>query len=120
MLIIRNEQLESFRQYALREFIRNMSEYLSAAYPRKTAALSEAELHSEIQAGIEHAAKYNVRLQYDVQQFLSLRMEFGPNFDSQRNFRSAWMAKILNDEGLSPTEKMDALSDTSGFNWAEA
>ncbi len=120
MLIIRNEQLEAFRQYALAQFINDMSEYLRAAYPRKTAALSEAELQSEIKAGIEHAAKYNARLQYDVQQFLSLRMEFGPNFDSQRNFRSARMAEILNDEDLSATEKMDALSDTSDFSQVEA
>lgn len=117
MLIIRNEQLEVFRQYALVQFINNMAQYLRVTYSQQTSSLSEAELQSEIRAGIKHAAKYNVRFQYDVQQFLSQRMEFGADFDTKPE--TAWMAEILNDEGLSPTEKMDALSDVSGFSRVE-
>jgi hypothetical protein len=53
------------------------------------------------------AGDYGVRKEYDVVRYIDLMFVLAEDFDKSRDW--AWAGRILGDEALGPTTKMDRL-----------
>ncbi len=109
MLVIRNQQMQAFREAALTDFVKRMAAHLRQACPEPTRKLAEPELHGRIRAGIEKAEKFGVTDENDVRRYLEYVAELGPEFPDAPGH--AWAAEILKIQDLSGTKKMNRIDD---------
>jgi len=110
MLVIRNEQMRILRLGQLQRFEDDMTAHLIRRFAGKPVVEDADRLRAFVREGINHAGKYGIVSQFDVQRFLEFRAEYGADFHS-----IPWIAKVLNDSTLSGCGKMDRLDHVSLF-----
>lgn len=116
MLVIREEQLEAFRDAARQKFAAEFLLWLRAHHPARIAVLSDEEALRRIAVGVERAKDYGLRQGSAIRIFVSLMFLVAPNFDEQPDIRA-----VLTDPRLAPDARPRALSSlTTAQQWAEA
>jgi glucose-6-phosphate 1-dehydrogenase len=105
MLVIRDEQIKALDESMLRSFKNRMVSYLREACPKEALNMSDEELRSLIQGGIDKAESYGIFEDEDVRRFLEYMLILNPDFDQDSSFPE--IQEILNDEEMDGTEKMD-------------
>jgi hypothetical protein len=113
MLVIREEQMEVLSKYMLKQFEDRMVIHLNQNFPDETKNISESDLRETISTSIDKAAKYDVTDETDVERYLEYAVRYDPDFDTNPNL--PWATKILGDENLTGTEKMNQLDDYELF-----
>ena len=109
MLIIRKEQMESFRKYIIEQFVDRSVIHLQAIFPDKTKHIAETDLRAIIHRGLNKAEIYNVRIENDVLRFLEYILKYGEDFDTSGG--TAWAGEILRMENVQSSIKMDRLDE---------
>src|SRR4051794_35232442 len=93
MLIIRNDQMEVFRQLTLRKFEASMVTHLSVFAPVQFKLLGEELIRQIIHLGIKRAKSYSLSKWGPVRLYLELMFMLGSDFDIDSQF--PWANKIL-------------------------
>jgi hypothetical protein len=101
---VRREQMEAYREAALRDFEGRVVEHVARCFPDRLATLGEDGLRRMIRAGVERAGVHGVVAARDVCKFIDLMLVFGVNFDRERE----WAREILDAKG-DPFKKMRRL-----------
>jgi hypothetical protein len=84
MLTMRQEQVEAFRQNALRKFEDTLVEHLNRLFPQLASRLGDSGLRNVIQYGVRRAREYGIVRQCDAGRYIAVMLMFGPNFDQKR------------------------------------
>jgi hypothetical protein len=105
MFTIRKEQLLVFQKANEKQFQEKMILHLRKVFVEQTAAKSDDDLKTLIEAGIKRARHYKVVLEDDVQRYLECMIFYGPDFDS--NPKLKWARVALRARNITGTEKMD-------------
>ena len=113
MLRIRPEQITNFRDAALRQFVERAAVELRQDFPNQLQDASDEALANLIGMGIDEAAQVGITDETDVRYYLSLLVEFGPDFGSTPETR--WASDILEDNEIDGREKIEALSQVMLF-----
>ena len=109
-LVIRDAQLEAFRDEAGAGFHRRVGRHLKDHFPEDCAELGAEGLSEAVDHGVERAAAHGLQRERDVCLFMGLIFLFGPSFEEDQ----PWAGRILRDERLASAEaRMDTL-------WSEA
>ncbi len=95
MLTIRQDQVETFRQYHLQKFEDEMVEHLKGFAPRHWKAIGEQTGREVIQLGIQQGEKYGFTNRGPVRFYIELMFMFGSYFDTDPQL--PWVAEVLND-----------------------
>lgn len=95
MLKIRTEQMEAFRQGAIRSFENEMVVHLAEFSPPLFNAVKELQLRKAIQLGLERADRYGFNCRGPVRLYLELMLLFGSYFDTDPQY--PWAKDILTD-----------------------
>ena len=91
MFKMRREQMDAFREEALREFEDWVAGHVERCLPERWAALGEGGVREVIRLGVERAAEYGIVAERDVCKFVDLMLVFGVDFDRERG----WAREIL-------------------------
>lgn len=94
MIVIRQEQMQAFKQSLQQDFENNMLAHVEDCFPQKSRAIGQVEVLRLIRAGIERAEHYGLVEQPDVAQFIDVLFTLGPSFDTNPLF--PWVNRILN------------------------
>lgn len=113
MLSIRKEQMQALREVARERFVKKMMTHLRRDFSEQTRELSEKELRDLVDEGMEQASEYDLEMRNDVRRYLECVAVYGPGFDTKAE--TAWAGRILRDNSLSGTRKMDRIADYETF-----
>lgn len=83
MLTIRQDQVDAFRQNALRNFEEKIILELKELFPHFTQKLGESGLRDVVKHGILKARRYGIVRRCDVGRYIAIMLMFGPNFDQK-------------------------------------
>jgi hypothetical protein len=100
MLVIRPEQMEVFKQAALRNFETEMVAHLGEFSPPLFKAVGEEQMRQAIQLGIGRADSYGFTFRGPVRLYLELMLLFGSHFDTDMQY--PWAAEILTNQDFGP------------------
>jgi hypothetical protein len=101
---VRREQMEAYREAAVRDFEGRMVEHVARCFPDHFATLGEDGLRQVIRAGVQRAGAHGVVAARDVCKFIDLMLVFGEEFDRERG----WAREILEAQG-DPFQRMRRL-----------
>ena len=108
MLIIRAEQMATFKHYMLKSFEDDLVVHLNRYLPKQSADLGEEALRGFIREGIHKAKSHGFTIEYDISRYIALMLLLGREFDMDDKL--PWASEILADERLGGGRKtMDAL-----------
>ena len=107
MLTLRNDQLEALNTAISRGFERRMVKHLCRLFPERCEEMGPDALGLLIREGVRKAAGYRVRAERDVALFIDLMMGLSPDFDNR--WETDWTREILEDDTLSPSDRMDLI-----------
>lgn len=111
MLKIRREQMEVFSKFMLKLFEDRILILLERNFPERCEEMGEQTVRDSIKKGIEDAAGYGIKIEYDVARYICLLFILGPNFDIDTRY--PWTSEILNDGTLHSTVKLDMLDQSA-------
>lgn len=113
MLSIRKEQMQALRKVARGRFVNEMMMHLRRQFPEQTMELSGDDLRALVEEGMNQADEYDVELRNDIRRYLECMVVHGRDFDT--NEETGWAGRILRDESLSGTRKMERIADYETF-----
>jgi hypothetical protein len=114
MLTIRQEQVEILARERRKPFVCRQLPRLRTAFPQETARLDDQSLLLSIDKDVGRAARYDVVNEHDLELFIDCTFMVGPDFDISSD--SAWASEILNQPGLTGSEKMSLIHDRMLFS----
>lgn len=100
MLVVRAEQMNVFKEAALRSFKEEMLVHLSEFSPPLFKAVGEAQMRAAIDLGVSRAATYGFTFRGPVRFYLELMLLFGSYFDSDPQY--PWAKEILIKKDVEP------------------
>ncbi len=109
MLKIRAEQLEALEAHERVKFENKVLAHLQEVFPEETANAEggEEEIRGWIRDGVERAKEFGITKERDVTLFIDLDLGVALKFEKKRSM--AWAYKILTDEELPGTAKIDLI-----------
>src|SRR5271165_3956697 len=100
MLVIRTEQMETFRDAARRTFENDMVAHLSQFSPPLFRTLGEEQLRCAIRFGTCRAAGHGFTFRGPVRLYLEAMLLFGSHFDTDPQY--LWAVETLADQESAP------------------
>lgn len=100
MLVIRESQMEVFKEEARRAFEDEMVAHLAEFSPPLFKAIGEEQMRKAIQFGVGRAESYGFTFRGPVRLYLELMLLFGSYFDTDPQY--PWAAAILTDRDSVP------------------
>ncbi|MCJ7602697.1 MAG: hypothetical protein MUO63_14510, partial [Desulfobulbaceae bacterium] len=93
MLVIRPEQMEVFKEAALRSFESEMLLHLGEFSPPLFKAVGEEQMRKAVRLGMERTNGYGFTYRGPVRLYLELMLLFGSHFDTDPQY--PWATEIL-------------------------
>jgi len=93
--------------YMLQSFVDRMVERIEAVFPKQYQALGEPETRKLIHDGIEKGTEHGIHSERDVATLIELMVEFGSDFEMQR--QRHWARELLQHPDLSGQGKIEIL-----------
>lgn len=116
MLVIRNEQLDSFIAADDTQLVRVISEIIREASYERVENYEDGKLEAMVRIGIERAKSRNFERPEDIAAFVALMFEISPNFDINEQIDA-----LLKDEKLPPSVRIEQmLGRIQEESWREA
>ena len=115
MLIIRQRQLDIFREEQSTRFENAVLTHLERCFPSKLESMGEARARHLIRLGIDRARKYGFTTQRLVCKFIDLLLVLGADFDTNL----PWAATTLAEKDLTAEERMQSLT-SQAINYLNA
>ena len=107
MLLIRQAHKDEFGKVARQKFECRALAHCKRVFPADCEKLGEPAVRRRITRGVDAADGHGVRKEYDVVRFIDLMFVLAEDFDKNRRY--PWAGRILADEVMGPTTKMDKL-----------
>ena len=109
MMKIRAEQIAVLEAHKRRQFEDHVFAHLNKVLPEQLEQVEggEDEIRQAIGDGIERAKNYGITKERDVTLFIDLDFGVARDFEKRRDM--AWAFKILTDEELPGTAKIDLI-----------
>jgi hypothetical protein len=107
MLVIRREQMDLFRERAVRHFEADMLEWLETAFPADFLALGADAAAALVHRGIRAALGHGIETEIDIKLFLTLKMQLGDEFESLTQEED--VVRLLADPDLTGHERAQLL-----------
>lgn len=105
-MVIRQEQMEALSVSCQASYENALVEHVTASWPEVTGAMGPDKVRAVVHDGIVRAKGYDIRGEQTVRRFVEVLFQLSPTFDTSY----AWSAKILTDQTLTASEKMDRVS----------
>ena len=116
MLRIRQEQMDIFQQQAEINFIDSVVKHIRTDHAEIVQDISEDKLYKRVEYGIQRAREYGLSWRNNLNAFVTLMFEIGPDFDRFPAFQ-----KFLTDENVLPNKRMGVLlRETTDLDWQNA
>lgn len=109
MFKVRREQMQAYREAALRDFEDRMVAHVERCFPQRLTALGAESVREVIRLGIERAAGHGIVTERDVCKFIDLMLVLGPTFDEE-----PWAREILVEPNRGSWRKLDELFELAG------
>ncbi len=104
MFKVRREQMDAYREAALRDFEDRVVRHVGRCLPDRLATMGEGAVREVIRLGIQRAEGYGIVAERHVCKFIDLMLVFGVSFDEDRG----WAQEILAAKG-DPSTRMRRL-----------
>jgi len=112
MLVIRKEQMQSFRDAMVNSFKKRMAVHLRNVFPEETSNLSEQEIFVFVDKGMKKAKLFGIIYETDIKRFLELMIFFGTDLDE--NDLPPEVQKTLRSKEIDGREKLNKISSYVG------
>jgi hypothetical protein len=109
MLVIRKQQMQVFRRYALEQSVGIFAARLRKSFPERAAAI--AELNAFIESGMAKAQKLGFQQRDNIGRFLEYLLVYGPDFPDV----PGWAKAVFALKGIHETVRMDLLDSQEIF-----
>lgn len=106
-LIVRNQQVDTFRRNAEEALARKIRDDLEAHHEPLIRGLTQVALAQRIRTGIDRAKSHGLSKKYAIAMFVELMFMVGPNFDEYPP-----AAAILKRTDLDPDSRIDYIVNT--------
>lgn len=106
-MIIRQQQMDVFREYVLRDYETRMLAHVRELFPETVDEFGEEETRAIIRDGVATAAAYGIENEQDTGQFLVLMFLHSFEFDRDGALPGAY--QILTRPGLRPDQRLELL-----------
>ena len=107
MLEIRKEQMVVFETLFKERFRSMLTRHARDELAAETESMNDVELEELIDEAVIRGKAYGIVSERDVMLFFDLLILQGQDFDQRRKFQ--WMSRILADESVDGTTKMDSI-----------
>jgi len=108
MLVIRQQQMEVFRNDMLKSFETEMVEHCREIFPQLSKVIGNTNLHVAIRRAIDRARGYNITNRGPLRSYIDTVFLFGSDFDTDPQY--PWAGEILNsDEYSSQMQRAEQL-----------
>jgi len=105
---VRREQMDAYREAALRDFEHRVVQHVERCLPDRLATMGEDGVRRVIRSGIDRAATHRITAEQDVCRFIDMMLVFGAEFDQEQ----PWAREVLERERLAgPFTKILRLHD---------
>jgi hypothetical protein len=112
MLVIRKVQMDTLDAYTREAFRRRMLQHVVAEFPGRAAELRPDGVKRIVDASIAKGVDYGVAGEEELQGFIDLSVELGPDFEEQPEME--WARQILEKESLSGQAKIELIHKLRG------
>ena len=109
MLIIRNDQMDVFRDYMREQFVTRMVLHMRDTFPDRTEEVEDRRLRKVAHLGLKKAQRYGIGLEDDIRRLIEFLVIYGPRMDVKDT--TAWMGDILRRSDIDGSTKMDLIDD---------
>ena len=110
MLVIRSEQMQTMRGFALEEFENELVEHIKEFAPKHSEVIKDEGVREVVRLGIERSEKYGFTHRGPVRFYVEMMCMFGSDFDT--DFQMPWAGGTLNNEVIQDqTQRADILHD---------
>jgi len=113
MLIIREEQMNCFRQIKLESFYNSMEQHLKNKFHEETKKLNDFKLHKLIVEGVGQAKLFDITDKTDIKRFLEYLVIYSQDFG--KSSETQWAYQFLSNEQLTGNEKMNQIDEYDLF-----
>ena len=107
MLIIRQAQMAALDAYSRDAFRERMLLHLTKDFPARAVELGPKGIRRLVDASIDKGADYRIASEDDLQAFVDLMVELGPEFDEEPAMD--WARQILTRTSLSGQAKVELI-----------
>lgn len=116
MLVIREEQIQTFIAENDAELEKVVIKALRDANPERVSGFEDAALGNMVRIGIERARSHGLSGAEDIAAFVAVMFEVAPNFDERQDIKA-----VLNDPNMAPAfrfyQLFESIPETS---WEDA
>ena len=110
MLVIRQEQIKTFEQAAIKRFENNLLKHVEEFFPLQCQILGETQTRQILRYGIEQAENYGFISERDVCLYVNLMFLLGSDFD--KDMQLPRVSAILEDKTITDSiTRIDQLYD---------
>jgi hypothetical protein len=113
-MIIRDGQMDALSAECRTNFENAMVQHVTETWPAMAAELGRERLQAIVHDGIERAKAYGITGERNASRFIDVLFQLSPTFDTSLG----WAYRILTDQVLSATEKMDRISTAVEYELA--
>jgi hypothetical protein len=116
VLVIRQEQQEQLKRYALEQYAERTLQQFRRYFPRHGQIIGDGPIRNMILLGVDRAKRYGIVGECNVVLYASLMLLFGSYFDEDPQF--PWAAAVLGDASLSTeVQRAERLYDRGVQEW---
>ncbi|WP_418315617.1 hypothetical protein [Piscinibacter sakaiensis] len=109
MLSITATQMRQLGTSSRDRFIRSMAAHLRDKFGERASSVPDERLHEQIGLAIKHAKTFGIEYEDDLRRYLEYMAIYGAPLEQSQ--KAPWIGKILQDEALTGTRKMDLIGD---------
>jgi hypothetical protein len=107
MLVIRKAQMDTLDAYSRAAFRRRVFQHVTADFPERSAELGAEGVQRLVEGAIAKGVDYGISSEDDLQGFVDLSVELGPDFEERADLQ--WAREILEKESLSGHGKVELI-----------
>ena len=107
MLVIRKAQMDTLDAHSRQAFRRRMFQHVAADFPQRSAELGPEGVQRLVETSIGKGVEYGISSEDDLQGFVDLTVEIGPDFEERADLQ--WAREILEKESLSGHGKIELI-----------
>ena len=110
MLVIRNDQIDTLEQFAVKDFENELVGHLKEFAPKHSEVIEESGVREVVKLGIKRAESYGFTNRGPIRFYVEMMFMFGSDFDT--DFQIPWAEGVLKNEAISDqTQRADILHD---------
>lgn len=109
MLVIRDAQMQAFREAQVRRFENDAVQHLERVLPDRCREMGAGAVRESVQLAIRQTQVYGLDREYDVLRYLHCMCVLGFGFDQDPRY--PWAKELLTKPGLRSERKMDLVTD---------